>query len=181
VFLNVKKHPNTKDDFTLLKKSTWTINFIFKNITNNIEIIDELFITTIKYLNQNIKEEKYKIDIKASYTNIFKKLHKFNFFIQNKLNKQASRIKSKNICKTVKKKIKEITKILYKVFSLFKENKRRKVDVMLVKENNKIKLFFNDKMVNEIKNNWKKSTSILNLNLLSKNSFFTCHTLQTLS
>jgi hypothetical protein len=42
MLLNVKKHPNTKDDFTLLKKSAGVINFMFKNITNNTEIIDDL-------------------------------------------------------------------------------------------------------------------------------------------
>jgi hypothetical protein len=50
-----------------------------------------------------------------------------------------------------------------------------------VKENNKIKLLFDDEMVNEIENNWKKSTLLPNLSPLSKNSSLTCHTLQILS
>lgn len=154
--INPGKHKKTKSTYKLYKKITGVTNYVFKNIKNNNFFLDSKAIDTIIDFNACLDPKK-QVDYTLELHDLFSKLSKLQSDIYANLREIIRLIKCKRIRKAVLKKLEHISKDPQKVFKIINYKIRKPVDVVsVITQDKKIKLVFEENMVNKIQNNWEK-------------------------
>lgn len=151
----IENNPLTNKLCNALHKTKSAIKLLHKAIFNNSQIIPEYVNDTIDFLNQNICKDSHAIRKSGESQAILIALNEVKTFLHRTISRKTRAAKKAKIARASFNKLEFLTLNPDKLYDIYKNSKRNKVEMISKLINGKIRVLFDQEMIEEITKNWK--------------------------